>query len=225
VTWVKLDDQFFAHPKVRAAGPTPVLLYLAGLTYCARYLTDGAIPKAALPLVAAEAWAAPKHAVALVDAGLWQDDGDCYMVCDYLRYNPSKADVDSKRDSKRVAGAMGAAKRWASGSHSNGNAPVPSPTPTPIPPGEPTSSAPVDKRINGLVSGYVDDYRFDRDGKDPPREWRASCGSAVKRALKNGEEPTAIAACLGVCAREGKNPSVLANVLADFHAGKERRLV
>ena len=78
--------------------------------------------------------------------------------------------------------------------------------------------------FSSLVSGYFDDYRVERAGKDPPREWRASAGAAVKRALANGETPDHIAACLGVVAHEGKNPSCLPNVLADSHAGRERRM-
>jgi len=94
------------------------------------------------------------------------------------------------------------------------------------PPGEHGSKrarAPADSRIAVLVSGYVEDYRAERPGKDPPRGWRNACGGAVKRALCDGEEPEDIAACLGVIAHESKNPSTLQNVLADKHAGRERR--
>ena len=40
--WVKLDDQFFSHPKVLRAGRDARDLYLASLTFCARNKTDGA---------------------------------------------------------------------------------------------------------------------------------------------------------------------------------------
>ena len=53
--WVKLDDHFFQHPKILRATPEAKLLYLAGLTWCAANLTDGLIPAAALPVLAAEA--------------------------------------------------------------------------------------------------------------------------------------------------------------------------
>lgn len=130
MTWIKLDDQFFAHPKIRAAGATAVLLHLAGLTYCGRYKTDGRVPKSAVTLIAVEAFAKPGAVTRLVDVGLWHDLGDEFEIHDFLDYNPSKAEVDSRRDSKRIAGAIGAAKRWGNSTHSscqdNGNAPVPS---------------------------------------------------------------------------------------------------
>jgi hypothetical protein len=85
------------------------------------------------------------------------------------------------------------------------------------------ASAP-DPRVSELVSGYVDDYRLVSNGRDPDREWRAAAGRSVKRALKNDESSQDIAICLGVCAKEGKNPGTLANVLADYHAGRERRM-
>lgn len=83
---------------------------------------------------------------------------------------------------------------------------------------------PPDIRIQSLVAGYVDDYRTERQGRQPSREWRSSAGSAVKRALSNGDDPDAIARCLGVIAHEGKNPSTLPHVLSDYYAKRPRRV-
>lgn len=80
-----------------------------------------------------------------------------------------------------------------------------------------------DPRIQVLVGGYVDDFRAERNGKNPSSSWRASAGLAVKRALADGTEPGDVAKCLGVIAHEGKNPSTLQHVLADFYAGRPRR--
>jgi hypothetical protein len=48
MTWAKLYDQFFEHPKAMAAGPMTCLLYIGGLAYSNRFLTDGHIPAPAL---------------------------------------------------------------------------------------------------------------------------------------------------------------------------------
>jgi hypothetical protein len=48
MTWAKLDDHFFEHPKAIAAGPMACLLYIGGLTYANRFLTDGHFPQPAL---------------------------------------------------------------------------------------------------------------------------------------------------------------------------------
>lgn len=88
--------------------------------------------------------------------------------------------------------------------------------------GSPTAPAP-DPRIGQLIAGYIEDHGHDRDGHRPPGNWIAAAGPAIKRALADGETVEHIAACLGVIARESKNPSTLQHVLADMHAGKARR--
>ena len=43
--WVRLDDQFPDHPKSLAVGPLGSWLYICGLAYANRFLTDGFIPE------------------------------------------------------------------------------------------------------------------------------------------------------------------------------------
>jgi hypothetical protein len=47
VTWVRLDDEFPAHPKLAEVGPLGLAMQVAALCYCNRYLTDGFIPRGA----------------------------------------------------------------------------------------------------------------------------------------------------------------------------------
>ncbi len=124
MSWFKLDDQFASHPKVLRAGPDAAWLYVCGGLYCAKHLTDGSIPKVAVPTLTTLKNAA-RLAGVLVRENLWSDDGDDYHVHDYLDFNPSREQVLSQRHSKSMAGAKGAAARW----HRNGDAPDPSPTP------------------------------------------------------------------------------------------------
>lgn len=44
--WVRVDDHFDEHPKMAAVGPVGWGVWLAGLAYCNRNLTDGFIPYA-----------------------------------------------------------------------------------------------------------------------------------------------------------------------------------
>jgi hypothetical protein len=46
MTWSKIDDQFYDHPKIVAAGPLGTALFVCGLSYCSRHLTDGFISTA-----------------------------------------------------------------------------------------------------------------------------------------------------------------------------------
>lgn len=100
MTWVKLDDQLPGNVKAVTAGPEAMWLWTCGLCYCSSHLTDGVIPKAALPMVSNVK--APKaKAQRLVEVGLWTDEGDHYRVGSYLDYQPSKVRVQSQRDAAR----------------------------------------------------------------------------------------------------------------------------
>jgi hypothetical protein len=94
--WVRIDDQLSDHPKIVAAGPDAAWLYIAGLCYASRYLTDGFIPEAQVrrltdiksPIAAAKR---------LVDVGLWDEVEGGYMVHDYLEYNYDANTVKERR--------------------------------------------------------------------------------------------------------------------------------
>lgn len=97
MTWVRIDDGFFDNPTNRALGPAGRDLFVAGLTYCAKGLTDGRIAKTDIPLVLAQAQAGKATVRKLTDAGRWIDHGDHYEVSEYLTYNPSRAKVLTDR--------------------------------------------------------------------------------------------------------------------------------
>lgn len=145
MTWVKLDDGFFRNPKARAAGKNGRALYLAGLCHSSGELTDGRIPKASLPLVAAEAEVPASTARRLVEAGLWLDDGDGYRVPDFLEFNPSAEKVRAERAAarermKRRRSPDVPPNIEANGDGTSKEVPLP-PSPSPTPPlGSPPSA-------------------------------------------------------------------------------------
>lgn len=98
MAWVRLDDLAPEHPKFVAVGPLGLALFVAGLAFCNRQLTDGAIPAAIVPRLQAidDAIAV---ADSLVTAGLWKRAaGGDYTVHDYLTYQPSRTKVLGERD-------------------------------------------------------------------------------------------------------------------------------
>jgi hypothetical protein len=97
MTWVKLDDQFTDHPKVVAAGPLAAWLYICGLTYAARYLTDGFIPAAQVRRLA-DLGEPERLAERLVGVELWEREEAGYRIHDYLDFNPSAAQVRKERE-------------------------------------------------------------------------------------------------------------------------------
>lgn len=102
--FVKIEDGILDNPKIMKlmleAGYAGLGLYLAGITYCARNRTDGAIPKLAI----AHRLYNPDVALidALVSSGLWIEDGDNYIVHDYLE-NQTPRDVIERTLSKDAA--------------------------------------------------------------------------------------------------------------------------
>lgn len=111
--WVKIDDQFYAHPKLIAAGPLAKCLFVDALCYANQYLTDGFIPatvalQISMPL--AQYTDAAAVITRLVDAGLWHKIDGGYQIHDYLDYNPSREHVlreraAAKERMQRVRGA------------------------------------------------------------------------------------------------------------------------
>lgn len=135
MSWVKLDDQFPEHPKVMAVGPLGLALHVSGICYSSRQLTDGFIPASAVArLTDIKGSVLKKTTARVVAAGLWEESPGGFMVHDYLKYNPSRADVLAKRarDSARNRGGIA----------TDSNRPVPLPDPLPHP----------RKRIRGIGS-------------------------------------------------------------------------
>jgi hypothetical protein len=123
MAWVKVDDHIDEHPKIQRAGPLGLALYVAGLCYCNRNLTDGFIPRAkALSLLSWEFYGPVErtghhegqykvHTVAivsgfggddvtseqvidrLVGAGLWDEVEDGYLIHDYLEHQSSRDEI------------------------------------------------------------------------------------------------------------------------------------
>ena len=106
MTWIKLDDQFPDHPKVMAAGPLAAWLYVCGLAYCARLLTDGYLPAAQVRKLA-DVDEATALADRLVGVGLWERVEGGFRVHDYLEYQPSADRVRATREVRAAAGSRG----------------------------------------------------------------------------------------------------------------------
>jgi len=106
MTWVKLDDGFDDHPKIRAlwmSCPPAVGLHVMALAYCARNLTDGLVHAWYVAEKAPEKKRRDLLIQALENAGLWHPKDDGWELHDFLDYNPPASQVLEKRrvDSER----------------------------------------------------------------------------------------------------------------------------
>lgn len=169
--WVRLDEQFAQHPKIKRAGPEGMALHVAALCYCNQYLTDGDLPAEVARTLIDFGSARKAEAIAqrLVEVGLWEPAADGYLIHDYLDYQPSKQTVLQERAKKQAAGKAGgkaSAKARASGNRS-GAEPTPSPVPSP-PVGLDNSSTSSSPGVDGadVTAASLQDH-FETEGFDP----------------------------------------------------------
>lgn len=140
--WVRISDDFYDHPKFTDVTPLSFALWITGLAYCNRNLTDGYIPDSVAHRLldfdgiaytvatvgdlggVMEDDCAPLAVYDLIKADLWHDDGhdcpDCpqpgrkrLYVHDYLVYQPSASEIKKTQEARKEAGKKGASARWA----------------------------------------------------------------------------------------------------------------
>jgi hypothetical protein len=102
--WSRLDDRLIDHRKILQAGkilgpngPALALGFFAlGLMWCNKHLTDGHLPRdvvEAFPHVSSP----KKLADIFVKVGLWEPNGDGYLIHDFAEFNLSASEVKAKR--------------------------------------------------------------------------------------------------------------------------------
>lgn len=96
MTWAKVDDRFNDDPRLLSLERGVRLLHIEGIVWCCRHLTDGHVPRYALAKVTDEPDAV-NGVDALVEAGLWEPQGEGWLIVDYLRDQSSAADVENIR--------------------------------------------------------------------------------------------------------------------------------
>lgn len=97
MSWVKIDDRIFDNPKIAALSDAAKVAYLESIAYCARELTDGFVPDKKAAGYAGRA----RIAQELVPH-LWEPVAAGYLVHDYLKYNPPRAQVLAEREAARA---------------------------------------------------------------------------------------------------------------------------
>lgn len=126
VPWVRISDDFTEHPKIRDLSAPAVAMWLAGIAYANRNLTDGIIPARVTGglIITSGVFersgrgyrevTASDVVRQLVAQGLWHDlDSSCatcprassrqeYVVHDYLEYQPSREKIQVEREKTRT---------------------------------------------------------------------------------------------------------------------------
>lgn len=95
--WFKIDDGFHGHPKVFELSLEAVGIWTLAGSWCAKYLTDGAVTGKAI----ARLGGSPALCEELVAAGLWLVIPDGFQFKDWDDYQPLKDDVEAEREAAR----------------------------------------------------------------------------------------------------------------------------
>lgn len=108
--WARIDDMLPGHPKVTSLSDAAFRLYISAICWSSMHRTDGHIPAAQLRFIAAPI-KRPQLAVdQLVLSGLWEKNGNGWVIHDYLDYQPSAAKVKAEQEAKRKR-----QERWRQG--------------------------------------------------------------------------------------------------------------
>ena len=97
MTWVKLDDGFYDHPKVEDLSLEAVGLWTLCASYCGKHLSDGFVGSARVrKLGGTDATVAE-----LIESGLWDEAPGGIQFHDWAEYQFTRSQVESKRESDR----------------------------------------------------------------------------------------------------------------------------
>jgi hypothetical protein len=216
MSWTKLDDGIYDHPKLLRVEPTDRLLYVWALCWSNRHGTNGSVPPSALPLLATLAGVANANDAAerLVNAGLWHLGPDGWSVHDFGDYQPSPDKVDQIRQARSEAGRKGGrasaegrkggngsskpeanaeANAQANHQHDPSNVVKQNPTPSrPVPQETFTSSSrPV---YEELSTGRDEDEPIAAPEPDPTTEARARAVAAILGERDSKASPVTVGA-------------------------------
>lgn len=113
--FVRLDVDYASDDEFLEAGPDAELLFIRALCFMKRKSTDGQLRKAQLPLISIGLPDAGAAARALVDVGLWTDEGDRWVCRSWLKHNRPKAEIEAQRELQREGAERGNHDRWHTG--------------------------------------------------------------------------------------------------------------
>lgn len=98
MTWFKIDDTFYDHPKVIELELAVVGAWTLAGSWCARHLSDGVITVGQMRRLGVT----EDHAQTLVDAGLWERvDEKTFSFRDWHDYQPTRAEEQERKRKAR----------------------------------------------------------------------------------------------------------------------------
>jgi hypothetical protein len=97
VSWVRIDDKAWSHPKFASLPAGAVRLWMFALCWCNQQESDGFVPRSMLRVLRGTS----SDASALVASCLWVESEDGWRFHDYLQYQPSRDQLSAQRNSTK----------------------------------------------------------------------------------------------------------------------------
>lgn len=98
MSWLRIDDAVMDHPKILMLNDAQFRLWMRGLCYCQKHLTDGLLSDLAVKSIFGKAESVKR----LVDAKLWDLYDGGFAVHDYLDWNDSRELTLQRKDAAEV---------------------------------------------------------------------------------------------------------------------------
>src|SRR5688572_12306308 len=102
--YISVEVDAFSHQRILELGDALAFRHLGAIAWCHRHLTDGLVPSAATDQLRLS----KADLKALVKAGLWKPTAGGWRIHDYLKHQPSKAEMRRRSE----AGSTAASARW-----------------------------------------------------------------------------------------------------------------
>lgn len=102
--WGYLAYNVYRHPRLSGLSRADLGVFLVSIAWCGDNLTDGFIPKSALPAILGDS---PRSANRLIGCKAWERVAGGYQVHDFLDHNESKDKMQAERDAHHAASVLG----------------------------------------------------------------------------------------------------------------------
>lgn len=102
--WLKLDDGFHDHPKVLRVwrlNKAALGLHARAMSWVAKQEKDGHLPDETVAMFEPDDTERDAMVSVLVESGLWHQNGEGFVIHDFLDYNYSRAELTEKRRKDR----------------------------------------------------------------------------------------------------------------------------
>jgi hypothetical protein len=186
--WFKMDDRLYSHPKWLACSMSARGLWATSGSWCAGNSHDGEVPARALQLLGGNR----KQAAELVEAGLWEPNGDGWIFHDWPHYQPTSEQVEAERaaarERQRRARDKAASRRESRRDDpvTNGSVTVPPTRPDPTPLHNRPSSSPRTPSADPETGAVAVDFEHHPPERIPDdmRERNLAVVASLKHAPK-----------------------------------------